>query len=171
MAQGHVIMANPAAIAVQTFKVPPQRVYDAILSTEMIGRFMFGPLLREEEVLHIRNEPRVGGAFSYKVRRGEHLIDHVGKFLELIPPVSLSSENGTTTKSRTPTGRPGRIVFTWGIVGESDNDASTVTIDITPTPEGCSVRLMHEMPPQWADFVDRSRGAWEKMLGVLATLL
>ena len=25
--------AKPAAIAVQTFRVPPQRVYDAILST------------------------------------------------------------------------------------------------------------------------------------------
>jgi hypothetical protein len=30
---------------------------------------------------------------------------------------------------------------------------------------------MHELPPEWADFIDRSRQAWEKMLGVLATLL
>jgi uncharacterized protein YndB with AHSA1/START domain len=144
-------MAIPAAIAVQSFKVPPRRVYDAILSTEMIGRFMFGPLLREETILHIHNEPRVGGAFSYKVRRGEHEIDHVGRFLELVP------------------GK--RIVFTWGIAGEADADGSTVTIDITPTADGCSVRLMHAMPPEWADFVDRSRAAWEKMLSVLATLL
>ncbi len=142
---------NPTAIAVQTFKVPPQRVYDAILDPGMIARFMFGPLLRKEEILHIRNDPRVGGAFSYKVRRGEHEIDHVGKFVELVPPK--------------------RIVFTWAIAGESDADGSTVSIDITPTPEGCTVRLAHEMPPQWADFIDRSRGAWEKMLGVLATLL
>ena len=145
-------MSNPAAIAVQNFRVPPQRVYDAILSTEMIGRFMFGPLLRAETILHIRNEPRVGGAFSYKVRRGEHEIDHIGKFLELDPPK--------------------RIAFTWGIAGESDGgDPSVVTIDITPTAEGCSVRLMHAMPQEWADFIDRSRAAWEKMLGVLATLL
>jgi uncharacterized protein YndB with AHSA1/START domain len=145
-------MSKPTAIAVQNFKAPPQRVYDAILSTEMIGRFMFGPLLREETILYIRNDPRVGGAFSYKVRRGEHEIDHVGEFLELDPPK--------------------RIAFTWAIAGESDaGDPSVVTIDITPTPEGCSVRLMHEMPPEWADFIDRSRGAWEKMLSVLATLL
>jgi uncharacterized protein YndB with AHSA1/START domain len=143
--------SNSTAIAVQTFKVPPQRVYDAILSAEMIGRFMFGPLLREETILHIRNEPRVGGSFSYKVRRGENEIDHVGRFLELVPPE--------------------RIVFTWGIAGEADPDGSTVTIGITPTSEGCSVRLMHAMPPEWADFVDRSRAAWAKMLGVLATLL
>ncbi len=144
-------MTRPAAIAVQTFAVPPQRVYDAILDPKMIARFMFGPLLREEAILHIRNNPRVGGAFSYKVRRGEHEIDHVGRFLQLTPPK--------------------RIVFTWGIAGESDQYGSTVAIDITPTPEGCIVTLTHEMPPQWADFLDRSRAAWEKMLGVLATLL
>lgn len=143
--------AEPAAIAVQAFKVSPQRVYDAILDPAMISRFMFGPLLREETILHISNDPRVGGDFSFKVRRGEIEIDHVGKYLELAPPK--------------------RIVFTWAIVGQGDDDPSTVAIDITPTPEGCSVRLIHEMAPEWADFVGRARGAWEKMLGVLAALL
>ena len=141
--------AKPTAIAIQTFKVTPQRVYDAILDPAMIARFIFGPLLREEEILHIRNDPRVGGEFSYKVRRGADEIDHVGSFLELVPAK--------------------RIVFTWAIAPEKDG--STVIIDITPTLEGCSVRLIHEMSPEWADFVDRSRGAWEKMLGVLAQLL
>src|SRR5262245_42043082 len=125
MAKGDVTMPDPAAIAVQHFRVPPQRVYDAILSPEMIGRFMFGPLLREEAILHIRNDPRVGGAFSYKVRRGEHEVDHVGKFLELDPPR--------------------RVVFTWAIAGESGGDTSTVAIDITPTPSGCTVTLTHTM--------------------------
>ncbi len=143
--------AKPVAIAVQTFRVPAERVYDAILDTGMIARFMFGPLLREEEILHIRNDPHVGGAFSYKVRRGEHLIDHVGKFLEL--------------------DRPHRIVFTWSIAGEGDDDPSVVSMAITPTSDGCSLRLTHEMAPKWADFVDRSRGGWEKMLGVLDALL
>ena len=140
---------NPTAIAVQTFKASPQRVYDAILDPAMIARFMFGPLLREEEILHIRNDPRVGGEFSYKVRRGEHEIDHVGRYLELDPPR--------------------RIVFTWAIAPEKDG--STVSIDIAPTTEGCTLTLTHEMAPQWADFVDRSRQGWEKMFGVLATLL
>lgn len=140
---------KPAAIAVQTFKVPAQRVYDAILDPAMIARFMFGPLLREETILHIRSDQKIGGHFSYKVRRGADEIDHVGTFLELSPPT--------------------RIVFTWAIAPETDG--STVTIDIEPTSEGCSVRLTHEMAPEWADFVDRSRGAWKKMLGVLATLL
>jgi uncharacterized protein YndB with AHSA1/START domain len=143
--------AKPAAIAVQSIRATPERVFDAILDVGMISRFMFGPLLREEEILHISNDPKVGGAFSYKVRRGETAIDHIGTFLEL--------------------DRPRRIVFTWAIAGQGDDDPSVVAIDITPTAEGCTVRLVHEMAPEWADFVDRSRGAWEKMLGVLATLL
>ena len=142
---------NPPAIAIQKFNAPPQRVYDAILDPAMIARFMFGPLLREEEILHIRNDPRVGGEFSYKVRRGEHVIDHVGRFLELVPPK--------------------RIAFTWGIAGESEGEVSTVTIDIVPTKEGCTLTLSHQMPPQWADFRERSQAAWQKMFGVLATLL
>jgi uncharacterized protein YndB with AHSA1/START domain len=142
---------KPLAIAVQTFKASPQRVYDAILDPDMIARFMFGPLLREEIILHIGNDPRIGGAFSYKVRRGEHEIDHVGEFLELDPPH--------------------RIAFTWGIAGESDDEPSVVTIDIAPATDGCRLTLTHEIPAEWAAYVDRSRAGWEKMLGVLATLL
>lgn len=142
---------KPVAIAVQTFNVPPRRVYDAILDPAMIARFMFGPLLREEEILHIRNDPRTGGAFSFKVRRGEHIVDHVGTYLELNPP--------------------GCIAFTWGIAGQSDPAGSIVRIDITPTAEGSTLRLAHEMAPEWADYVDRTSAGWTKIFGVLAALL
>jgi uncharacterized protein YndB with AHSA1/START domain len=144
-------MQKPAAIAVQHFRAKPEAVYDAILDEEMIARFMFGPLLREEEILHVRLDAKVGGAFSYKVRRAGVDIDHVGKFLELEKPT--------------------RIAFTWAIAGENDADPSTVEIDIQPTPEGCTLTLTHTMAPEWADFIDRARGAWEKMLGVLSTLV
>jgi uncharacterized protein YndB with AHSA1/START domain len=140
---------KPVAIAIQTFKISPQRVYDAILDPAMIARFMFGLLLRQEEILHIRNDPRVGGEFSFKVRRGDQDLDHVGVYLELTPPT--------------------RITFTWAVVPQ--RDSSTVSIDIMPTADGCSVRLTHAMPPEYAEYVDRARGSWENMLGVLATLL
>lgn len=148
-------MSKPAAIAVQHFHATPERVYDAILDADMIARFMFGPLLREEEILHIQLDPKLGGGFSYKVRRGDVVIDHVGQFLEL--------------------DRPKRIAFTWAALDNgrqaTEADISTVTIDIEPTSDGCKLTLAHEMPPEWADFVDRARGAWEKMLGVLSTLV
>ncbi len=142
-------MSKPAAIAVQSFNVSAERVYDAVLDPEMIARFMFGPLLREETILHIRSDARVGGTFSYKVRRGDDDIDHVGRFLELE--------------------RPRRIVFTWAIA--PDVDGSTVSIDIASITDGCTLTLTHEMAPEWADYVDRSRDAWRKMLAVLARLL
>jgi hypothetical protein len=49
----------------------------------------------------------------------------------------------------------------------------------SPVSSGCSVaamarpgpQLFHQMDEKWAEFMDRSRAGWEKMLGVLATLL
>jgi uncharacterized protein YndB with AHSA1/START domain len=149
MAEGRLTMPKPAAIAVQTFKAPPERVYDAVLDPGMIRRFMFGPLLREEEILHIRNAPEVGGAFSFKVRRGAVEIDHIGEYLEL--------------------DRPRRIAFTWAVA--PDRHGSKVVIDIEPTKEGCRLTLTHELAPGWEKFADQARGSWEKMLGVLSTLV
>ena len=140
---------KPTAIVIQRFKVAPQRVYDAVLDPQIIAQFMFGPLLREEEILHIRNQPVEGGAFSFKVRRGEDEIDHVGKYLELTPP--------------------NRIVFTWNIA--PDDAYSVVSIDITETPDGASMKLVHQIDPQWAEYVQRTQEGWAKMFGVLADLL
>ncbi len=145
---------RPAAIAVQTFSVPQERVWDAILDPAMIARFMFGPLLREETILHIETEARVGGRFSYKVNRpapegGTIDIEHVGRFLEL--------------------DRPRRIAFTWAVA--PDTDGSTVVIDVVPAPGGCTLTLTHALSPEWADFAGRAQASWAKMLAVLDTLL
>lgn len=140
---------KPTAIVIQTFNVPAQRVYDAILDPGMIAKFMFGPLLREEEILHIRNEPIEGGGFSFKVRRGADEIDHVGRYLELRPPE--------------------RIAYTWNVA--PDTAFSVVTIDITETPDGCSMKLVHQIDPEWADYIERTQQGWMKMFGVLAVLL
>lgn len=125
MAGGALTVSKPTAIAVQTFTVPPRHVYDAILEPAMIARYMFGPLLPKEEVIHIRNKPGVGGAFSYKVRRGDTDIDHIGTYLELDPPSC--------------------IVFTRSIAGHGDDDPSIVSIDVTPTADACSLAS----PTRW----------------------
>lgn len=140
---------KPAAIAVQTFKAPPERVYDALLDPGMIGRFMFGALLRDEEILHIRNDATVGGAFSFLVKRGESELDHYGRYLEL--------------------NRPRRVAFTWGV--KPDADASKIIVDIEPTAEGSKLTLAHELAPGFEAFADQARGGWEQMLGVLSTLV
>ena len=71
-------------------------------------------------------------------------IDHVGTYLEIE--------------------RPNRLVFTWGI-GEAE--ASRVTVEIVRCEAGRELKLTHELHPDWADYADRTKAAWEKMLQVL----
>ena len=134
----------------QHFAVAAERVFDAWLNPELIGQWMFGPALREEEVVRLTVDARVGGAFSFVVRRQGQEIDHIGEYLEVE--------------------RPRRLVFTWGVRGHAD-DESRVIIDIAPLAHGCELTLIHEMSSKWADFVDRSRAGWAKIVGVLADKL
>ena len=134
----------------QRFNVAAERVFDAWLTPDLIGQWMFGPALREEEVVRLTVDARVGGAFSFVVRRHGQEIDHIGEYLEL--------------------DRPRRLVFTWGVRGHSD-DESRVIIDIAPLAHGCELTVTHEMSSKWADFVERSRNGWAKMVGVLAEQL
>jgi uncharacterized protein YndB with AHSA1/START domain len=132
------------------FSAAPESVFDAWLDPEMIGRWMFGPALREEEVLRIALDARVGGSFSFLVRRQGMEIDHIGKYREI--------------------DRPRRLVFTWGIAGESA-DESLVIIEIVPRETGCELSLTHEMDAKWAEYADRTEAGWTKMLGILDTTL
>jgi uncharacterized protein YndB with AHSA1/START domain len=133
------------------FSASPEQVFDAWLDPEMIGKWMFGPAYpeREEEVVSISLDPRVGGTFSFVVRRQGQEIDHVGEYLEI--------------------DRPRRLVFTWGVADAGDS--SRVIIDIIPLQQGCELTLTHEMHPKWADFASRAEASWNKMLNVLATTL
>jgi uncharacterized protein YndB with AHSA1/START domain len=132
------------------FDASPERVFDAWLDPEMIGKWMFGPALREEEVLRVVADARVGGAFSFLVRRQGKEIDHVGKYREI--------------------DRPRRLVFTWGIAGESE-DESLVIIEIAPQVTGAELTLTHEMDAKWADYASRTKAGWTKMLDALETAL
>jgi uncharacterized protein YndB with AHSA1/START domain len=132
------------------FNASPERVFDAWLDPKLIGQWMFGKALREEEVLRIAVDARVGGAFSFLVRRGGQEIDHIGRYLAIE--------------------RPKRLAFTWGIAGES-TDGSRVTIDIVPDGAGCELTLTHEMAAKWAEYAERTKAGWTRMLDVLATTL
>ena len=50
---------------IQSFDQPAEENFDAFLEKELIGPWMFGPLLREEEVFRITLDGRVGDAFSF----------------------------------------------------------------------------------------------------------
>lgn len=127
------------------FAASPARVFDAWLDPEMIGKWMFGPALRDEEILRLSVDAQQGGCFSFLVRRNGQEIDHVGEYLLI--------------------DRPRQLVFTWGIKGSA---SSRVIIDIVPQGTGCELTLTHELHPDWADYASRTEAAWTKMLEALA---
>lgn len=142
---------TPTARISHRFTRSPEHVFDAWLEPEWLGQWMFGPKVREEEVLHLKVNPTIGGDFSFLVRRGELEIDHIGEYLEIE--------------------RPRHLVFTWGIRQEEGTEFSRVTVEIEPESGGCTLRIAHEMAPEWADFVDGAQAAWQRMADALARAL
>lgn len=128
------------------FKASPERVFDAWLDTRMLARWMAGPAVRDEEIVHLELDPRVGGTFSFKVLRDGEEIDHVGEYREI--------------------DRPRRLVFTWAI-GERSADDEPVTVEIEPLDEGCVLHLVHPIQPEWAEYAPRTERGWTHMLGKL----
>ena len=139
-----------AARVVRRIGAAPERVFEAWIDPAVIGRWMFGPAVRDEEVVSLSTDPRVGGAFSFVVLRDGEVIDHVGKYREIV--------------------RPALLVFTWGVAGESDGE-SEVIVEIRPSGTGSELTLTHEMAPRWLEFVGRSEAAWRKMLDALGAAL
>jgi uncharacterized protein YndB with AHSA1/START domain len=131
-------------------KASPERVFDAWLDPAMIQRFIVSIQVREEELVHMKVDPRVGGRFSFLVRRQGQLIDHVGTYREI--------------------DRPRRLVFTWG-VDEEQGDRSVVTIDIAPSADGCVLTLTHQLDPAWAEYAERTQQGWTFITGKLADAL
>jgi uncharacterized protein YndB with AHSA1/START domain len=141
---------NPTARVTRHIKAAPERVFDAWLDPDLLGQWMFGPNVREEEVLHLNVIPMVGGSFSFLVRRGDAEIDHVGEYLEI--------------------DRPRRIVFTWGVRQDEGTDFSRMIVEVTPSEGGSELNISQELTAEWADFVERAQGAWERMADALARL-
>lgn len=136
-------MSGPVVRVSRRLSAPAERVFDAWLDPVWIGRFMFGPHLRNEQVVSLTNEPRVGGTFHYRVTREGTEIDHTGTYREIE--------------------RPRRLVFTWG-VGAEQGDQSLVTIEITPDGDACELSLTHGIHPDWAEYVDRAEAGWTRIL-------
>jgi uncharacterized protein YndB with AHSA1/START domain len=138
------------AVVSHRFAVPAERVFDAWLDPVWIGRWMFGPGVRDEKIVRLSVEPRVGGKFSFVVNRQNVEIDHVGEYLEL--------------------DRPRLLVFTWA-TRDSLPNTSRVIVEILPCDGGCELTLTHVMSADWAAFVDKAAGSWGKMLEALAGAL
>lgn len=140
----------PEIRVVRRIAASAERVFDAWIDPVWIGRFMFGPHLRDEVVVSLTNEPRVGGTFDYKVTRGGTLIDHTGRYREIE--------------------RPRRLVFTWGVDAEQ-GDLSVVTIEFAARGDACELTLTHKLHPDWSEYAERTQAGWTKIVGDLAAAL
>jgi len=144
-------MSSKAPVTVtvkRRFAAAAEEVFDAWLEPKLVAQWMFGPTVRDEEIVRISIDPRVGGLFSFVVRRQGQEIDHVGEYLEIE--------------------RPRRLAFTWA-VGKRTPDDTRVVIDIAPVGAGCELALRHERV--WADYEERTAHGWTTMLEALARLL
>jgi len=122
---------------------PPQRVYDAWLIPQNASKWLFatptGRMIRAEI------EPKVGGRFRLTDRRDGVDVDHVGKFVELLP------------------GK--RVAFTFTVPLYSKEE-TLVRVDLSPKGKGTKVVLTHEgvLPEYSAKTMD----GWTKILDGLA---
>jgi uncharacterized protein YndB with AHSA1/START domain len=138
---------SPVVVRVtHRYAASAERVFDAWLDPAMIGRFMFGPRLRDERIVRLGLVPKVGGEFSFVVERQGHEVDHLGTYQAI--------------------DRPRRLVFTWGI-RENLPETSLVTLEIEPLSSGCELTLTHAMDPKWAEWQDRVAAGWTKMTAAL----
>lgn len=141
-------MSQPVhAIVLHRFTASAERVFEAWFDPVWLGRWMFGPGVRDERIVSLTLEARVGGKFSFVVNRQGTEIDHVGEYLEI--------------------DRPRLLVFTWG-TRASLPETSRVIVELTPREAGgCDVKLTHLMGGQWSAFVDQAASSWTKMLDAL----
>jgi uncharacterized protein YndB with AHSA1/START domain len=125
------------------YSFPPERVFDAWLDPALAGRFLFAT--PAGTMVKVEIDARVGGRFNIVERRDGQDAVHVGAYLEI--------------------DRPRRLVFSFG--DSLAFDATRVTVEISPTPDGCELVLTHvgvgsewtaQTTQGWTDILDSLGG-------------
>ena len=130
----------------------PERVFDAFLDPQKVATWMLATS-PEDEIASVAIDPRVGGTFSFLVRRQGQDIDHIGGYVEI--------------------DRPRRLAFTWSAVApreapgaKSSGTGTLVTLDFAPAGTGTELRLTHEGVPEAE--AQRTEDGWSKIIQAIA---
>ncbi len=136
-------MTNTRIVTVtRDFEAAPERVLDAWLDRDAIGRFLFRTA--DGELKRVEVDPRVGGKFQVDEAREAGLAQHFGEYVEIE--------------------RPRRLAFRFR--ADPGGEWTLVTIQIEPTEGGCRLTLTHE--GVWADYAERTQQGWGMILEGLA---
>ena len=141
---------GPVVRLQRTFRSSAEEVFAAWLDPAALERWMFGRAGSDERIVRLELDARVGGRFSFLVQRQGQDFDHVGEYLELIPPR--------------------RLAFTWD-VGRSRADGSRVEIDLADADGGVRLGLLHTLPADAAPYANQTLAGWMRMLGALAQVV
>jgi uncharacterized protein YndB with AHSA1/START domain len=128
------------------FTASAERVFDAWLDAEKVGRWLFAT--PTGEMVRVEIDTRVGGRFTIVERREGEEVEHTGEYLEI--------------------DRPRLLVFTFSVPRYS-NVETLVTVEIVPVETGCELTLLHErvLP----EYRDRTESGWSGILDALAGTL
>lgn len=131
---------------VRRFTAVAERVFDAWFDADRMRHWLFAT--PTGEMVRAEVDARVGGGFVFTDRRDGVDVDHVGTYLEI--------------------DRPRRLVFSFTVPLFS-NEASEVSVVITPVDDGCELVLTHHgvLP----EYRERTQGGWAGILDGLATSL
>lgn len=117
---------------------PPERVFDAWLDPDQVGRWLFAT--PDGVMERVELDPRVGGRYVIVERRGDQLAEHYGTYVEIDRPRRLA------------------IDFASGFEGIT----TRVTVTIEPDGDGSLVTLRHE--GVWIDWKSQTERGWGMIL-------
>lgn len=136
----------------RSFQASPERVFDAWLDPEQVSWWMPMPAKKTmsvpDEIVGITTEARLGGTFSFVVKRKGEVIDHTGEYLAF--------------------DRPHRLSFTWGVPRYSP-DMAVVTLDLVPSGTGTDLTLTVERVLK--AYVAQTERGWSTILDAIAETL
>ncbi len=143
----HRSPASPVATVVvrREFEASQERVFDAWLDPASAGRWLFAT--PSGQMVRVEIDAQVGGRFLIIERRDGQDAEHRGAYRHI--------------------DRPDRLVFSFG--DDIAFDATTVTVDIAPTPDGCDLTLTQE--GVGAEWVAKTQQGWTGILAGLANAL